>query len=120
MDAHVLFAGVAVSDFARAQAWYERLFGRAADVVAHATEEMWRVSDGGWLYIVRDPERAGHALAGVAVPDLDDAIAELRERGITPGPVTLEGGTARKAVVLDPDGNSVALIEAPGEERVDD
>jgi predicted enzyme related to lactoylglutathione lyase len=117
MDAQVLFAGVAVSDFERAHEWYGRFFGRPADVVAHDTEEMWRVTDGGWLYVVGDEDHAGGALVAMAVNDLDATLAELCERGITPGPITLEGDSARKSVVLDPDGNSLALLEVPGEAR---
>lgn len=115
MDAQVLFAGVAVSDFARARAWYARFFGRPADVIAHATEEMWRIADGGWCYVVGDAEHAGNSLVAMAVPDLDAAILELRDRGITPGPITLEGDTGRKVVALDPDGNTVAVIEVAGD-----
>jgi predicted enzyme related to lactoylglutathione lyase len=111
----VLFAGVAVRDFPRAQAWYERFFGRGADVVAHEHEQMWRITDGGWLYIVRDVAHAGNAIVGMAVPDIDAAIATLVDRGIAPGPITMEGDAGRKAVAVDPDGNSVALIEVPGD-----
>jgi hypothetical protein len=40
MDVDVLFAGTAVTDFEEAQAWYERFFGRAPDVVATDEEVM--------------------------------------------------------------------------------
>jgi len=81
----VLFAGVAVSDFEPARAWNERLFGRSPDVVAHEEEVMWRVTDGGWPYIVRDADHAGNGIVAVAVPDLEAAISGLRARGIPPG-----------------------------------
>ena len=67
----VLFAGVATADFAAAVPWYERLMGRPADVIAHEFEVMWRITDGGWLYLVLDPPRAGQALVAFAVPDLE-------------------------------------------------
>jgi len=35
MDVDVVFAGIAVTDFEEAQAWYERFFGRARDIVAN-------------------------------------------------------------------------------------
>ena len=98
-----LFAGVAVADFPRAAEWYGRLFGRDADVVAHDREVMWRVTGTGWLYVV-----------AIAVPDLDEAVADLRARGIGSGPITPEGDAARKSVVTDPEGNSVAFIEVTG------
>jgi predicted enzyme related to lactoylglutathione lyase len=114
MDVDVLFAGMPVSDFEAAQAWYERFFGRPADVVAHEHEVMWRVTDRGWMYVVRDPEHAGTSIVAIAVPDVEAATAELRARGVTSGPVEREGDAGRKAVVLDPDGSSIAIIEVAG------
>jgi predicted enzyme related to lactoylglutathione lyase len=114
MDADVLFAGVAVSDFRVAQAWYERFFARPADVVAHEEEVMWQVTDRGWLYIVRDADHAGHGIVAMAVPDIEGATSALQARGVPAGPIEPEGDAGRKAVVLDPDGNSIAIIEVTG------
>ena len=114
MEAQVLFAGVAVCGFEPARTWYERLFGRSPDVVAHEEEVMWRVTDGGWLYIVRDADHAGNGIVAVAVPDLEAAISGLQARGIPPGPVEPEGDAGLKAVMRDPDGNAVAFIQVAG------
>lgn len=114
MDFDVLFSGVPVSDFRAAQLWYEQFFGRPAEIVAHETEVMWRVSDGGWLYILRDGVRAGRSVVTMAVPDIDSAVSSLQGRGIEIGPVKPEGNSGRKAVALDPDGNSVAIIQVTG------
>ena len=111
MDVDVLFVGIPVSDFTAAQAWYERFFARAADVVAHETEVMWQVAGCGWLYIVRDADHAGNSIVAMAVPDIEQAVAALAARGVTTGPVQPQGDAGRKAVVLDPDGNSLAAIE---------
>ena len=110
----LLFAGLAVTDFPRAVEWYVRLFDRDADVVAHDQEVMWRVAGTGWLYVVEDAARAGSGLVAIAVPDLDEAVSDLAARGINSGPVEPEGDAARKAVVTDPDGNSIAFIEIAG------
>jgi hypothetical protein len=48
------------------------------------------------------------------VPDLHGALRDLAARGIRIGPVTREGEDARKAVVPDPEGNSIAFIEVAG------
>lgn len=115
MDVDVLFASMAVSDFETALRWYERFFGRPADIVAHQHEVMWRVTQQGWLYIVQDRGRAGHSVATMAVPDIEEAAVMLDERGIAIGPIEAEGDAGRKALVVDPDGNSIAVIEvAPG------
>ena len=42
MDVDVLFAGATVTDFEEAQAWYERFFGRAPNIVANDEEVMWQ------------------------------------------------------------------------------
>jgi catechol 2,3-dioxygenase-like lactoylglutathione lyase family enzyme len=48
----------------------------------------------------------------VAVTDLDDAVAELRARGIgVDGPAPV--GAGRQAFVADPAGNTVELYEGP-------
>jgi predicted enzyme related to lactoylglutathione lyase len=117
MNAEVLFAGVAVADYARAVPFYERLFGRPADVVVHDHEVMWRVTDGAWLYVVGDAERAGRALVAICVPDLDEALGDLAARGITPGPVEVVGDSNRKATVTDLEANAISFIEVPGPRR---
>ena len=115
MNADVLFVGLAVSDFDRAVRWYEQLFGRPPDVVAHEHEVMWSVVAGGWAYVLRDPERAGHSILTMAVNDLDAAVKELSERGLTTSAVENVGDAGRKAIFSDPDGNLVSLIEVVSE-----
>jgi predicted enzyme related to lactoylglutathione lyase len=107
----VLFVGLAVSDFDAGVRWYERLFGRPSDVVAHEHEVMWSIVDGGWVYVLRDPERAGHSLLTMAVGDLEATVAELEERGLDSGPIERVGDAGRKVILTDPDGNAVSLIE---------
>jgi predicted enzyme related to lactoylglutathione lyase len=107
----VLFAGVPVSDLERAIAWYTQLLGRPADIVPHDDEVMWQCSPAGWLYVVRDPERAGHAIVTAAVADLDRAVADINARGVVGSAVEHVGDAGRKARFTDPDGNEISLIE---------
>ena len=111
MDVDVLFAGVAVADFEEARGWYERFFDRGPDVVAHAEEVMWQITGGGWLYILRDVAHAGHSIVAMAVSDIEGTIAALDRRGLSAGPINPVGDAARKAVVVDPAGNRVEIIE---------
>ena len=111
MHADVLFAAVAVTDFPTAQRWYEDLFGRPPDVVAHDTEVMWQVTPAGWLSIVGDADRAGASVVTVAVADIEATTAELGARGIEVGPIAPEGDAGRKALAHDPDGNTITIIE---------
>jgi predicted enzyme related to lactoylglutathione lyase len=114
MDVEVAFTGVPVTSLAAGRDFFERLFGRPADIVVTAEEVMWRLSDSAWLYVVVDTARAGHGLAALSVADLDATVAELVTRGIEPVSMEVVGdGGSRKATVLDPDGNSVAIIEVP-------
>jgi glyoxylase I family protein len=113
MEVQVLFAGVAITDLDVARLWYERLFGRPAEIVPNESELMWRVAaDAGWLYIVVDEQRAGEALVALSVADLNAELAVLRSHGIEAEFVE-QIGDARKATLRDPDGNTVALTEVP-------
>ena len=61
--------------------------------------------------LVHDAERAGGGLVSVIVADMSEAVAGLRQRGLT---VDADEGTvvAQVATLLDPDGNQVTLVEA--------
>ena len=111
MNVDVLFACVPVSDFEAALSWYERLFARPPDVVAHEHEVMWQVTDRGWLYIVLDAVRAGNSTVSMAVSDIEAATSELAERGISSQEIERKGAAGRKSIVLDPDRNSIAILE---------
>jgi predicted enzyme related to lactoylglutathione lyase len=103
------FAGVPVSDFASARAWYERLFGREPDLVPHETEVAWQVAGAGWVYVVADAERAGRALLTLLVDDLELQAAELAERGL---PAAIEVQPfGRRVVIADPDGNRITFAQ---------
>jgi predicted enzyme related to lactoylglutathione lyase len=108
---NVLFTGVATADLEVATAWYGTVLGPPADIVVNDDEVMWRIGDGGWLHLVRDPGRAGHGLVTMAVTDRDDAVAEIAGPDPTPPAVDTIEGAGRKATFVDPDGNSVAFID---------
>lgn len=105
----VLFAGMPVAQ--HAVDWYARFFGRKADIVANDHEVMWRVADTGWLYVLEDADRAGRSVVTISVTDLDVAVRDLVARGVTAGPIENVGDAGRKAKMIDPDGNEVALIQ---------
>jgi catechol 2,3-dioxygenase-like lactoylglutathione lyase family enzyme len=114
MDVEVAFTGVPVSELEAGRGFFERLFGRPADILVADDEVMWRVSESAWFYVVVDPARAGNALAALSVGDLEATLAELDGRGLSPHAVEVVGEGARKATLLDPDGYSVAIIEVTG------
>jgi hypothetical protein len=75
---------------------------------------MWRVAETAWLYVVVDSARAGNGLVALSVADLEATLTELAGRNITPERVEVVGHGERKATVLDPNGNVVAIIQVGG------
>jgi catechol 2,3-dioxygenase-like lactoylglutathione lyase family enzyme len=108
---NVLFAGVPVAELHAALAWYERLLGGPPDLVPNESERLWRLTDGGWVYVVEDAERAGGGLLTLIVDDMDAHLAELEGRGIEAGEIEAISETTKKAVIVDPDGNRITFGE---------
>ena len=106
-----VLAGVAVRDLDQAKRWYEVFFARPADTEPMAGLTEWH-TPGGVLQLVLDEQRAGGSLVTVWVPDAASALADLASRG---GPeVELDDTTSDKvlfAELVDPDGNSVTVVE---------
>ena len=111
MSVTELFAGVPVTDLAASLAWYERLLGSAPDFHPNDEEAVWRIA-GGWIYVVRDPDRAGRALLTLIVDDIDAHVAGIAARGLEIG--AIEGETLRTAAIEDPDGNRVTFARPGG------
>jgi predicted enzyme related to lactoylglutathione lyase len=107
----VLFASLPVADLQVAMRWYEQLFGRAADIVPNKNEVVWCVAGNGWLYVIKDSQRAGRTVVTISVSDLDQFVADLASRGISVGPIESVGDAGRKANVVDADGNVISWIE---------
>lgn len=107
-----LFAGVPVTDYAAALAWYERLLGGPPAFVPNDVEAVWELAEHRYLYIEarpEQPERAGHAVHTVFVDDFDARVAAIAERGLTPEVRETYDNGVRKAVFRDPDGNEIGI-----------
>ncbi|WP_369973620.1 VOC family protein [Prauserella sp. PE36] len=61
-----LFAGLPVSDYQRALAWYERLLGSEPAFLPDDTEAVWELAEHRYFYIDVLPERAGNAVQTVS------------------------------------------------------
>lgn len=110
-----LYSVVGVSDRAKALPWFEAFFGRPADEII-GEEYLWRIGDNAWVVIDDRPmraERVGGAMITFGVSDLDAILARLAAHDITHEPVRTYGNGVRHVVVVDPDGNSLSLAEAP-------
>ena len=77
-----LFAGIPVSDYPGALAWYEKLLGAPPSFFPHDTEAVWELAEGRLVYVVQRPEHAGHAMHTIIVDDLDALVAAVAGRGL--------------------------------------
>ena len=106
---HVL-AVVPVSDVEKSQRWYSTLFGRPADNNPMPSLVEWQVLPGAWVQVFSDPHRAGAGLLNFAVDDLEDHLAQVRERGLEPDEIAEVNKGVRLSAITDPDGNTITFI----------
>jgi catechol 2,3-dioxygenase-like lactoylglutathione lyase family enzyme len=108
-----LFAGLPVSDYRRALAWYGRLLGSEPAFIPSATEAVWELAEHRYVYIEELPERAGHGLHTVFVDDLDERVESISARGVEPASRETYGNGVRKVIYRDADGNEIGFGGAP-------
>ncbi|QWF78923.1 VOC family protein [Amycolatopsis sp. CA-230715] len=112
-----LYSIMPVRDRVRSLEWFGVFFGRDADVVI-GEEYLWQVGENAWV-VVDDREvraaRVGGTMITLGVTGLDDILARLAAYGIAHEPVETYGNGVRHVEILDPDGNSLSLAEAPGQ-----
>ena len=112
-----LYSVACVRNRATSQKWFEVFFGRPADEVI-GEEYLWQVGANAWVVIddryVR-AARVGGAMFTLGVTDLNDILARLAAHGIEHEPVETYGNGVRHVEVLDPDGNSLSLAQAPAQ-----
>ncbi len=110
-----LYSVMCVRDRARALEWFGVFFGRPADEVI-GEEHLWQVGANAWI-VVDDREvradRVGGAMVTFGVTDLDEILARLDAAGIEHEAVETYGNGVRHVMMLDPDGNSLSLAQAP-------
>ncbi len=107
-----LFAGIPVSDYAAALAWYE-VARLPAIVLPHDTEAVWELAEHRSVYIVQRPDHAGHAMHTIVVDDLDTLMAEVAQRGLEPAKQETYSNGVRKTTYADPDGNEIGFGGVP-------
>ncbi|HEX6931834.1 MAG TPA: VOC family protein [Streptosporangiaceae bacterium] len=108
-----LFAGIPVDDYAAALTWYEKLLGAPPSSFPHDTEAVWELADHRSLYVVRQPEHAGHAMHTLIVDDLDSMVAGISQRGLEPAKQETYPSGVRKTTYCDPDGNEIGIGGLP-------
>jgi catechol 2,3-dioxygenase-like lactoylglutathione lyase family enzyme len=104
-----LFAGIPVTDYAAALAWYERLLGAPPAFFPTDTEAVWALADHRFLYIEHLPAHAGHAMLTLFVDDFDARVAQIADRGLEPATREVYENGVRKTTYRDPDGNEIGF-----------
>jgi predicted enzyme related to lactoylglutathione lyase len=109
------FTGYPVTDLARARAFYEGVLGLKTGMIWEDAGHGWIEYDlGGHTLAINNgakewkPSSDGPAIA-LEVEDFDATIAELKKRGVRFTVEPLNTPVCRLAVILDPDGNSLAI-----------
>lgn len=110
-----LFAGIPVSDYAAALAWYERLLGRPPAFFPNDIEAVWELAEHCYVYIELRPEHAGHVKHTIFLGDFDSCIDQITERGLEPALREVYDNGVRKTTYVDPDGNEIGFGGAPVE-----
>jgi catechol 2,3-dioxygenase-like lactoylglutathione lyase family enzyme len=108
-----LFAGIPVSNYVAARAWYERLFGLPPSFNPNDREAVWELAEHRYVFIEDRPEHAGHARHLVFVGDLDARVAQISERGLVPAEEETYANGVRKVTFRDADGNEFGFGGAP-------
>ena len=104
-----LFAGIQVVSYALARTWYERLLGSPPAFLPHDTEAVWELAEHRYIYIVEQPEHAGHARLTIFVEDLPRLVAGIRERGLEFTTREAYPNGVEKITYRDPDGNEIGF-----------
>ncbi|MET9965236.1 VOC family protein [Streptomyces sp. NPDC006356] len=108
-----LYAGIPVSDYAAALAWYERLLGSQPTYIASDTEAVWELAEHRSVFIEHRPGHGGHAMHTIFVDDFDARVAQIADRGLEPTKRETYTNGVRKAIYHDPDGNEIGFGGAP-------
>ncbi len=113
-----LFAGIPVANYEAALAWYERLFGSPPAFLPNDIEAVWELAERRYVYIVLEPEHAGHARHTIIVDDLDSLVAQIADRELNPVEQETYANGVRKITYRDADGNEIGLggaaVRRPG------
>jgi catechol 2,3-dioxygenase-like lactoylglutathione lyase family enzyme len=108
-----LFAGISVSDYDTAVAWYEKLFGSPPSFLPNDIEAVWELGTHQFIYIEVVPEHAGHSQHTLFVEDFEGTLGAIADRGLEPAVRETYDNGVRHATYYDPDGNEVSYGGAP-------
>ena len=89
------------------------MFGSAPSFFPHDTEAVWELAEHRSVFIVQQPDHAGHAMHTIIVDDLDTVVAGIAQRGLKPAKRETYSNSVRKMTYIDPDGNEIGFGGLP-------
>jgi predicted enzyme related to lactoylglutathione lyase len=112
----IAFTGYPVTDIRRARAFYEDLLRLEPTRTFGSGDVLWVEYDiGPTTFAISNmsgedwkPSSDGPAVA-FEIDNFDEAIAQLKERGVKFSVEPFETPVCRTAIIADPDGNSLAI-----------
>ena len=122
-----LFANIPARDLGRAMQWYEEKLGLRPVMDLGPNGQLYQSGGVSWLMYETSAAGTGeHTLAGWVVPNIDDAMRDLRAKGVVfedydmgeQGPTT-ENGVARGSEggagswFKDSEGNILSITQLP-------
>ena len=122
-----LFASIPAQDIGRAMRWYEEKLGLRSQMDLGVSGQLYQSGGVNWpMYETPSAGTGKHTLAGWVVPNIDDAMRDMRAKGVVfeeydmgdQGPTTVNG-VARGpdggagAWFKDSEGNILSISELP-------
>lgn len=111
MNVTSVFAAIAVADFDAALRWYEKVFGRPADVFPMEGLAEWYLVNQSGVQVFQDENLAGKSSATFVVSSLEDQLAALKALGISFGPIVGVPNIVKATTVTDLEGNQITIAE---------
>ena len=109
-----LFASIPAHDIERAKRWYEEKLGLAPLMDLGVAGQLYRTGGVSWLIYQTPSAGTGrHTLGGWVVPNVDDAVRDLRAKGVVFEDYDMgdQGPTTQDGVARGPDGGAVAWFK---------
>ena len=109
-----MIASLPAADLGRAVQWYEEKLGLKPVMDLEFAGQLYRT--GGVYWLIYQTPSAGtgkHTLGGLVVPNIDEAMAELRARGVVFEDYDMgdQGPTKQNGVARSDDGGAVAWFK---------
>jgi predicted enzyme related to lactoylglutathione lyase len=112
MNPRKIYTSLLTADFAAAEGWYTKLFGRGPDYRPMDTLVQWELFDAGGFMLSSSEEIAGKGVMFLYVDNVAAERRRLKGLGLVLGD-DIKGDYSTLAQLRDPDGNLITLATPP-------